>query len=237
MFMVVLVGCIGAYYQRGAVASAAVISYMAGVPSNSGRSASRLWRKGAVCSFKASQWSYFPYFSIIYPNMATKMYFYVGSQFEWSLRNYFLMREKTFKRLRNELYNKQLQKLMLLDGCRRSLFFFTGINRSSCSFESRSIYIYIYQWCYTQREWHSSNFLPESWHAHESSCLTQKKQTKLCPHSYRCPLESRDREVVISCYIMLFFYMSHFGWSSPMKIRQILIGPAAFWVWPNPHDS
>lgn len=28
MFMVVLVGCIGAYYQRGAVASAAVISYM-----------------------------------------------------------------------------------------------------------------------------------------------------------------------------------------------------------------
>jgi hypothetical protein len=34
MFMVVLVGCIGAYYQRGAVASAAVISYMAGVPSN-----------------------------------------------------------------------------------------------------------------------------------------------------------------------------------------------------------
>jgi hypothetical protein len=76
--------------------------------------------------------------------MATKMFFYVGSEFEWSLRNYFLMREKTFKRLRNELYNKQLQKLMLLDGCRRSLFFFTGINRSSCSFESRSIYIYIY---------------------------------------------------------------------------------------------
>ena len=30
MFMVVLVGCIGAYYQRGAVASAAVISYMVG---------------------------------------------------------------------------------------------------------------------------------------------------------------------------------------------------------------
>lgn len=30
MFMVVLVGCIGTYYQRGAVASAAVISYMAG---------------------------------------------------------------------------------------------------------------------------------------------------------------------------------------------------------------
>ena len=30
MIMVVLVGCIGAYYQRGAVASAAVISYMAG---------------------------------------------------------------------------------------------------------------------------------------------------------------------------------------------------------------
>lgn len=32
--------------------------------------------------FKASQWSYFPYFSIIYPNMATKMFFYVGSEFE-----------------------------------------------------------------------------------------------------------------------------------------------------------
>lgn len=85
-------------------------------------------------------------------------------------------------------------------------------------------YIYIYQWCYTQREWHSSNFLPESWHAHESSCLTQKKQTKLCPHSYRCPLESRDREVVISCYIMLFFYVSHFGWlQAPWKI-------AKFWL-------
>ena len=28
MFMVVLVGCIGSFYQRGAVASAAVISYM-----------------------------------------------------------------------------------------------------------------------------------------------------------------------------------------------------------------
>ena len=50
-----------------------------------------------------------------------------------------------------------------------------------------------------------------------------KKQTKLCPHSYRCPLESRDREVVISCYFftcpILAGYKPHekspsFDWSS-----------------------
>ena len=65
MFMVVLVGCIGAYYQRGAVASAAVISYMAGAPRNRAETPSSLAQRRNG-SFKARGLR----FCMFYPEMA-----------------------------------------------------------------------------------------------------------------------------------------------------------------------
>lgn len=38
-------------------------------------------------------------------------------------------------------------------------------------------------------------------------------------------------------YHVIFLRVPFWLVTSPMKNRQVLIGAAAFWVWPNLHDS